>query len=954
VALHTGNSMDSILSMLQDVHWHEKIVEGLEQGVVKVTEAGFVRFAKAILGSEPALDTKPTLTSYLTQRASGSAGARTVVSGSSSVISFESGRIVGFVDPGALSQHYIKQARTATGAGKLLAAASTVAKVILPILAPHPATLLPSLLVFGGLAIADAARRSLNAQSIRAHEHVGRVHADLVTRIEAVHADLTLRAEHGFAQLGTAVKAVHDEVRAFHFDWMASIVAEAEDALSGANKSAMMPTLEDAKPYLVTAASELHKSRSRLHALFDGGHITSDGKAALARLYTLSVYAEIAIYVRQSLWRVATLTLNESAPRCIDYLGVAADALLREREVAGVSSLSPDSDADARVIDTLQMLRSLARLLLELPTLLQYLQLAGDAEWKPDQSACGVEILSHLEHDASYPTWLQPPSILAEDKPMSSANVHALTLTPLSDTILALNDKDPSKLVQFASAMLALYPGCATAYMVRAKAGLQLLAKETLTDDQKDEILQLAFQDVDCYAVMTEFCLSSDIVLVRLQCLLAAGYTCDAGEAAGAVSDGAVVRRLRYLAVLTGANRVEESSVASQPRIVLASGSHDNTIKLWDADVASEAKFSINDSVDTSLATLRGHTSHVWCLCMLPDGRLASGSQDNTIKLWDAGICLGTKPSNAASACLATLSGHSDYVRSLCMLPDGRLASGSGDATIKIWNVGIADGKRYVGGMLGNCMATLSGHTACVVSLCMLPDGRLASGSGDATIKIWNVGTGPADKASQAACVSPCVVTFAGHSDRVVSLCMLPDGRLASSSDDKTIKLWNVGNGRDGKYTSVKAVDSCLATLRGHCDRVLSLCMLPDGRLASASGDTTIKIWTVDIRPERKDASTGGREDPCLATLSGHNDYVRSLCTLPDGRLVSGSSDKSMKVWNLEVAADSASSVRCGGTCLATMKGHDEAVWSLCTMSQPSVLPRKVILKTVRPRFTVE
>jgi WD40 repeat protein len=157
-----------------------------------------------------------------------------------------------------------------------------------------------------------------------------------------------------------------------------------------------------------------------------------------------------------------------------------------------------------------------------------------------------------------------------------------------------------------------------------------------------------------------------------------------------------------------------------------------------------------------------------------------------------------------------SLSGHAKEVYSLTILPDGRLASGSEDNTIKLWNV-----------KTGACEAMLSGHTSAVMSLTVLPDGRLVSGSWDNTIKFWNVKTGA------------CEATLSEHTNPVCSLTILPDGRLASASRDKTIKLWNVKTGL------------CEATLSGHTDYVVALTALSDGRLASGSYDKTICFWTL-------------------------------------------------------------------------------------------------------------
>ena len=268
---------------------------------------------------------------------------------------------------------------------------------------------------------------------------------------------------------------------------------------------------------------------------------------------------------------------------------------------------------------------------------------------------------------------------------------------------------------------------------------------------------------------------------------------------------------------------------------LLASGSDDDTIKLWDVRERRE------------LATLKGHTDSAYSVVFSPDGRLlASGSRDKTVKLWDA----------HERRELTMLKGHTNAVNSVAFSPDGcLLASGSMDKTVKLWNV------------RGRCELTaLTGHAEGVTSVAFSPDGcLLASGSFDHNVKLWDV-----RKRRELA-------TLTGHTGWVHSVAFSPDGcLLASGSSDKTLKLWDVRERR------------VLTTLTGHAEGVGSVAFSPDGcLLASGSSDKTLKLWGVCERRE-------------LTTLTGHTKEVLSAAFSPDGCLLaSGSYDNTVKLWDV-------------------------------------------------------
>lgn len=307
------------------------------------------------------------------------------------------------------------------------------------------------------------------------------------------------------------------------------------------------------------------------------------------------------------------------------------------------------------------------------------------------------------------------------------------------------------------------------------------------------------------------------------------------------------------------------TSLAVLPDGRLASGSEDNTIRLWDPKTSAE------------VAHFKGHTHKVMALAILRDGRLASGSKDNTVRLW-----------NVTTGAETAKLDHRSIVEALAVLADGRLASGGLFDTIRLWDpisgVELAEFK-------GSNHSFFSIH-----ALAVLRDGRLASGSGDNTIRLWDPSTGieTATLGSPAKTLDftiPIERTgkSGGHGASVRALAALPDGRLASASDDTLILIWDPSAGTE------------LARLEGHEGWVTALAVMPDGRLVSGGHDGTIRLW---------DTSWGAND----AQISRHSGPVNGLAVLPDGRVVSSSrADRTIKFWDPTCGTEVARLEQTGG-----------------------------------------
>ncbi len=376
------------------------------------------------------------------------------------------------------------------------------------------------------------------------------------------------------------------------------------------------------------------------------------------------------------------------------------------------------------------------------------------------------------------------------------------------------------------------------------------------------------------------------------------------------------------------------SSVAWSPdNRHLAVGAYDNIITIWDV------------STGTLHHRLKGHDDWIYSVAWNRDGdRLASGSGDGTIRIWKT----------STGQLLNTLKGHEDWIYAVAWNPENTmLASGSADQTVRLWD-----------GDSGELLHTFTDHENWVFTVAWSPDGKmLASGSYDQTIKLWDVSRRELRH------------TLQGHEDWVSAIAWGPDGkRLVSGSEDTTLRIWNVEqgalrdtlNGHGARVTtvawngeaqtiasgsedrSIKLWDSEswheLVTLSGHTSHVSSVAWNPGNHfLASGSGDHTISIWNMErgelytiLRghqdrvtslawsPDGQFLASGSNDktinvwdvaqETRLATLTGHEDRISSVTWGPDGALLaSGSGDHTMKIWNVET-----------GTVRTTLLGHDD------------------------------
>jgi len=354
----------------------------------------------------------------------------------------------------------------------------------------------------------------------------------------------------------------------------------------------------------------------------------------------------------------------------------------------------------------------------------------------------------------------------------------------------------------------------------------------------------------------------------------------------------------------------------------LASGSVDQTLILWDVKTGK--------MLDSPLTE---HTDTIWSIAFSPDGKLlASGSRDKTLIFWDVAK---RKP-------LGKPLPQAGFLRSVTFSPDGKyLAVGGEDTNVTLWDVA----KQQIVGQ------PLVGHTSTVYDLAFSPDSKLLiSASADKTLLLWDVET-----------LKRVAPPFTGHNQQVFNVVFNADNQtIASIADDNSLILWDIGaQQRLGK------------TLEGHKALVNSVTFSPAGNLlASASDDQTLILWdtvkqqqvgkplkgghgylaSVAFSPDGKLLAVGNEDATItfwdVATqkligkpLKGHTAAVFSVAFSPDGQtLASGSFDQTIRFWEVATQKPLGSA----------LKGHTDEVYSVAFSPDGQILVSGSADNTVR------
>ncbi len=310
---------------------------------------------------------------------------------------------------------------------------------------------------------------------------------------------------------------------------------------------------------------------------------------------------------------------------------------------------------------------------------------------------------------------------------------------------------------------------------------------------------------------------------------------------------------------LSGHTAAVHTTAFSPSSPVLASGSGDGTVRLWNIrDLTRPVPIGW---------PLLGHTGAVNAVAFSPDGHtLASAGSGGSVRLWKV-----QDPVHPV-AVEQNVMNYPGIVYSVAFSPVGHtLATANDDGTVRLWD--ITDGTHPV-----PATPPLPGPVGIAYSVTFSPDGRtLATANSDGTLRLWNLthASGPVRLGRP----------IPAHTDFAQAVTFSPDGQvLVSAGRDRTVRLWNVA---DPVHPTPFG-----SPLTGHTGAVYSVTISPNGQmLASASGDGTVRLWNIANPPHPV---------PLGKPLTGHIGAIGSVSFSPDNRTLStAGDDHTIRLWNL-------------------------------------------------------
>jgi len=301
---------------------------------------------------------------------------------------------------------------------------------------------------------------------------------------------------------------------------------------------------------------------------------------------------------------------------------------------------------------------------------------------------------------------------------------------------------------------------------------------------------------------------------------------------------------------LKGHENWVQSVAYSSNGLLLASGSGDCTVRLWDTRTGEETIPPLQCFEEIALPLPSSNEGVVCCVVFASDDkRVVAGTAGGIVHIWDI---------RSGRETLPPLRGHSGSVSSVACAPNGVIIASASENSICLWSTAT-----------GNKISGLTGHTDQVRAVVFSPNGKLlASCSHDETTRLWSVDTG--ELVGQPLRGSKCFL---------LSVAFSPDGtKIAVSAEDGSIVLWDSVTGRN-----VKTLQPCL-------ESTYAVRFSYDGRyLASASGDHRVYIWDL----WRND------EEHAFTMLEGHTSRVNDLTYSPDGLYIaSASEDRTIRIWD--------------------------------------------------------